>query len=416
MLEQFIQRIHLRSLAELFAQLLSAEAEKQVLFSTRDLVGRLLRRWEEEEINSDAQENITLILAELLRKKDVLCCIEDLLQQLTSPNTVRFLVDHIFSTQGSAVPAATTLLSAVIAHTTAGRQDLSVCVSTPTLSPLSPPSPMILSDDEVVNIGADEHVLPEVVSRSVPPPNSPEPTLRGIDHPDEWLERRHVSLMREICSYFPRLRDLLDIALQQSDALNMPQGKICPVGSTTLEVVSLISTLTRTGSDVVFEEILNTGLLPCCVEVFFRHCWSSLLHNSVTLLLSEVLASSEGNRPKLVDQLLNEAHFASRLVQEYTADVEWSRLAPKQRHARVGYMGQLFTISTQLRDYGVRCSSQVREQLASTAGWTEVVLPTLEGIQRLHSLPLGGGIPESDRNLASSSTTDLLSEQPASLN
>ncbi|CAE7944906.1 unnamed protein product, partial [Symbiodinium sp. KB8] len=120
---------------------------------------------------------------------------------------------------------------------------------------------------------------------------------------------RRADLLREVASHFPRLREGLDAGLAQATedpSLSMPQGRISPVGGTTLEVISLIATVARSGLDVILEALLRHQLLPRCIEVFFRHPWSSLLHNSVKQLLLEVLSGTDPLRQELIRQLLNE--------------------------------------------------------------------------------------------------------------
>ncbi|CAE7333299.1 Ppp6r3, partial [Symbiodinium natans] len=404
LLREFLDRIHLRSLAELFARLLCAEGEAQVVFPTQNIVAQLLEKWQECEAGGDAQENITLIIAELLSQKDVLYWIEDLTHQLTSPATVRFLIEHIFRRAGG-VPPAMSLLTTVIVHTTAGIKDgmTEVCASTPTLSPLSPPSPALVAGEEDMTL--DEGVVGEASTAraaTLSPPSTPNTTLRSTTS-EEWMERRRAALLREVASHFPRLREVLDAGLAQAaedPSLAMPQGRICPVGGTTLEVISLIATVARSGLDVILEALLNHQLLPRCVEVFFRHPWSSLLHNSVKQLLLEVLSGTDHLRQELIRQLLKEARLAQRLASEYAAEAAWKAATVKPRHARVGYMGHLFLIACELRDYGNTKSAEVGELLSSTPGWSEV-LGSINDIQGLHREQLGGGVPASDRGLAS---------------
>jgi len=250
-----------------------------------------------------------------------------------------------------------------------------------------------------VNMGLDEPIVAEAApARQNSPPCSPAAASKTNN--SEWFERRRTSLMREVASHFPRLRDLLDSSLQDAPAeIEMPQGRIHAVGGMTMEVVSLISTLSRTGLDVILEAVLKHQLLSRCIEVFFRHPWSNLLHNAVKLLLSEVLSSSDGCRADLVRQLLQKVRFAERLVQEYSAEAEVKALETKPRHARVGYMGHVYNMCCELRDFD---SAEVRDMLASTDGWKTVVLPALEDTKKIHDEQLGGGVPMSDRGLASS--------------
>ncbi|CAJ1373681.1 unnamed protein product, partial [Effrenium voratum] len=406
-LEEFLRRIHLRSIAELFARLLSAENQSQVVFQTNDLMMRLMNRWQEQDADSDAQENITLVIAELLSQKDSLCWIEDLTQQLTSPNTVRFLIDHIF-TRPSGVPPAMSLLTTVILHTAAGLKDgmTEACASTPTLSPLSPHATM-MNEEDVVSL--DEPAVAEAAASrgALSPPSTPQTTLRSATS-EEWMERRRATLMREVAGHFPRLRDLLDNSLEEApQEMTMPQGSIPAAGGTTLEVISLISTVARSGLDVILEAVLSNQLLPRCVEVFFRHPWSNLLHNSVKQLLLEVLSGGDSLRQQLVRQLLKEARLAERIVSEYAADAQWK----KQRHERVGYMGHLFLLSCELQDYGSRCP-EVGEILASTPGWPDV-LARIDATQKVHREQLGGGVPASDRGLASSNVVSQREKEEA---
>lgn len=403
LLSAFLERLHLRSLAELLARMLHAESLSQVVFQTTDLVPRLLDRWQDDDAGNDAQENIALIIVELLYQRDSLCWIEELTNQLTTPATVSFLVDHIFSQQPSGVSAATTLLNNLIRHTTSGSKDgMSVCASTPTLSPLSSPAPNLTGEDDMVNIGLDEPAIGEAsqvrASQNSPPVS---PTATRGNNSEEWLDRRKVSLTRELASHFPRLRQLLDSSLEESLSLAMPQGTVCAVGSSTFEVVDLISTLSKTGLDVILEAVLNNELLPRCIDVFFRHPWSNLLHNSVKALLSEVLSGFGSLRPELVHQLLKEARFADRVVEEYSEEARLKSSDVKQKHARVGYMGHLFLMACELQEFASKCP-EVGSVLSSTQGWEETVLPALETLQRIHGEQLGGGISDSDRGLASS--------------
>lgn len=404
LLTEFLDRIHLRSLAELFARLLCAEGEAQVVFPTGNLVAQLLEKWQDSDAGSDAQEHITLIIAELLSQKDVLCWIEDLTHQLTSPATVRFLIEHIFRRAGG-VPPAMSLLTTVIVHTTAGIKDgmTEVCASTPTLSPLSPPSPALVAGEEDMTL--DEGVVGEASTAraaTLSPPSTPNTTLRSTTS-EEWMERRRADLLREVASHFPRLREGLDAGLAQATedpSLSMPQGRISPVGGTTLEVISLIATVARSGLDVILEALLRHQLLPRCIEVFFRHPWSSLLHNSVKQLLLEVLSGTDPLRQELIRQLLNEGRLAHRLASEYAAEAAWKAAPKKPRHSRTGYMGHLYLIACELRDYGNNKSVEVWESLSATPGWAEV-LEFINEIQGLHKEQLGGGVPASDRGLAS---------------
>jgi len=237
-------------------------------------------------------------------------------------------------------------------------------------------------------------------------PSTPHTSLKSTT--SEWMERRRVHLMREVAGHFPSFRQLLDKSLEEGDSkmtMTMPQGSIKALGGTTLEVISLLTTLSRSGLDVVLEAMLNNQLLPRCVKVFFQHPWSSLLHNWVKQLVMEVLSGTDSLRKQLSQQLLQEASLAERIVEEYAQEASWK--TKKQKHARVGYMGHVFLMSSALQD----CKSpEVAAVLSSTSGWNEVVAQ-LEATKKLHNEQLGGGVPASDRGLASSTRPTVTSDR-----
>lgn len=414
LLQRFLDRLHLRSIAELFARLLCVEQAFQMIFLVEGLVERLLSRLLDSVPANDTQENVALITLELLAHKETLVFSDDLLEQLTSSKVVNLLVDGVFCGRPGSVVASAAILSSVISHTHVapkGGGASSIPGSTPTLSPLSPPMapPPLSGDDDVVNVGDDgmESIAGQCeaapLRAAVSPPASPT-AAKHAETSATVLDRGAV-LIREVCTHMPRIRALLDAALNPgvSKVLQMPVGAANAVGSTTLEVINLLTMLVRTGSPFVFEALLQDELLPRCLELFFRHKWSSLLHNAVRLLLSEVLGGTEGQRSTLVLRLLQEGGLAKRLVSEYEAEWGLSKMSEglKLRHPRVGYMGHLHAMCTELRSYGSQVP-EVGAALTSTTGWTESVIPALSATDKIQSEALGGGIPDEDRGLASS--------------
>jgi len=403
LLERFLERLHLRSLAELFARLLCAEQPSQAVFPVEGLVTRLLARFKDQGPDSDTQENVTLVLLELLAQKDSVCYGDEILRQLTTSSSVGFLVDHIFSGQLGSVAAATSIISNLVIHTYVALKGISVCASTPTLSPLSPPPLSLVAEEDVVNVGADDSIVGEAAPTKVvhSPPRSP--TAPGkAEGPAMWLEARGAQLMREICLQFPRIRGLLDATLDRTASLSLPNGIVNPVGSTTLEVVNLIAMLARTGCAGIFEAMLQEQLLPRCLELFFRHPWSSLLHNAIKLLVSEVLSASDGERPRLVLSLIRDGGLVERLAAEYKEEELELRGGARRRDPRVGYMGQVQAMCCELRDYGMRVP-ECGAALQAVSGWSDVILPAIDATQRVQAEKLGGGIRAGDRGLASSS-------------
>lgn len=407
LLQRFLERLHVRSLAELLARLLCAEHPSHIVFQAEGLVELLLKRLEESGINTDTQENVTVIFQELLTMKDSICCGDDILQQLIASSAVSFLVDHIFSGSPGSVPAATSILSNAVIHSYVAVKGISVCASTPTLSPVSPPPvPALTGEEDTVNVGAEDSVVGEAANVRAPssPTHSPS-TPSKTECPSMWLEVRSAQLMRELCSQLPRLRAILDASLERTSPLPSPGGEINAIGSTTLEVLGLLAMLARTGCTAILEALLQEQLLPRCLELLFRHPWSSLLHNTVKLTISEIFSTAEGAvRPALVVAFLRDSGLVERVVSEFTKhelEVKTQQGASGRIPCRVGYMGHLHSICCELQEYGSKVP-ECGAALQAISGWSDTVLPALEATHRVHEEKLGGGVQPADRGLACS--------------
>mmetsp|Transcript_8420 Transcript_8420/g.15833 ORF Transcript_8420/g.15833 Transcript_8420/m.15833 type:complete len:886 (+) Transcript_8420:37-2694(+) len=407
LLQRFLERLHVRSLAELLARLLCAEHPSHVVFQADGLVELLLKRLEDSGMSNDTQENVTVIFQELLTMKDQICCGDEILQQLIASSAVSFLVDHIFSGSPGSVPAATSILSNAVIHSYVAVKGISVCASTPTLSPVSPPPVPLLGEEDIVNVGAEDSVVGEAaaaVRATSSPPHSPS-TPSKPECPSMWLEVRSAQLMRELCSQLPRLRAILDASLERTSPLPSPGGEINAIGSTTLEVLGLLAMLARTGCTAILEALLQEQLLPRCLELLFRHPWSSLLHNTVKLTISEIFSTSEGAvRPALVLAFLRDSGLVERVVSEFTKhelEVKTQQGASGRIPCRVGYMGHLHSICCELEEYGLKVP-ECGAALQAISGWSDIVLPALEATHRVHEEKLGGGVQPADRGLAAS--------------
>lgn len=410
LLQRFLERLHLRSLAELFARLLCAEQTQQLVFRLPGLVDKLLVRMADSSPEgADTQEHVALIIMELLAQRDSLCYGEELLDQLASPKAVGLLMGTVVSGRSGAVAAAASILQSLVANACIAPQSVSggtLGARSPALSPLASPS-LALPDPASLDIGAGENVPDDLSSiGSEPLPKavtSPRSQVSRVDSNRSTPRKPgcNDSLMQSVCVSLPRVRALLDAALGAGPpSLEMAHGPVVPIGSTTLDVVHLLTMLVRSGRDMVLDAVLNEQLLPRCLELFFRHPWSSLLHNAVRELVIEALTGDGSTHRRLALSLLREGGLAERLVAEY--GMEWQlREEGKRRSARVGYMGQLHEICCELRRYGARVP-EANEALAAVPGWTDDVLPALDATTKVEADPLGGGVREEDRGLASS--------------
>ncbi|CAK0819405.1 unnamed protein product [Prorocentrum cordatum] len=375
LLDRFMERLHLRSLAELFAILACAEAEANLVFPTEGLVKRLLTQFAKPSPGCETQERVTCLIDFMLEKKDAICFADDLLKQLISTDTISFLVDRVFSSESGVVSAACSTLSSIVDHCYVKDQsNASFRASTPLMSPVAPPPPPPdLGDEGVVNVGDD--LVNEAAPRS---PGSASPSSVGkLGTPSQtYLEAMEGDLMGEICRHFPRICELLDAAIERRATQAMPIGTVPAAGNTCIVVVNLLVMLARTGSATVLDALSKHDLIPRCFELFFRHPWNNLLHNAVLELVTKVLSGvSDAVRPTLLVHLLRERGLLERLVAEMQAEKEHGPPG-SARHARVGYMGHLHMLCRKLLDYLVRHTS-LNSVFSEVSGWTDTIIPAM---------------------------------------
>jgi len=392
LLEKFLDRLHSRSLVELFARFLCVEQSAHLLFKTDGLGLRLLSRLGDEGISSDTQENITLIVVEILSQKENICCGKDLLRQFASPEAVSLLVNHIVSSRSHVVSAAAEILSSVVLHS---------CVCPGGAGGSAPHSSLLLpslalaDEEDIVNICTDDEMATEaaLLRSTSSPPRSPASgpcnSPRRLAIPADAGN----ALMQNLCAFFPKIAAQLDT---KAVSVCMPQGPTLFVGDVTVEVINLLTTLVKTASVPVLEAIRKELLFAQCMNIFFSHPWSSLLHNSVYLLFSEIVKCASH---ELVCSLVASCDLVERLAAEFAR--EESSGTSGRRRTRVGYMGQLRCIACELKEFGGR-SQVFQEYLDSEEGWTNHVLPSLERIAAITSEELGGGLRAGDKGMASS--------------
>eukprot|EP00928_Gymnodinium_smaydae_P086689 TRINITY_DN710_c0_g2_i3.p1 TRINITY_DN710_c0_g2~~TRINITY_DN710_c0_g2_i3.p1 ORF type:complete len:949 (+),score=238.96 TRINITY_DN710_c0_g2_i3:78-2924(+) len=431
LLRRFLERLHLRSLAGLFARLLCADRPALMPFPVEGLAELLvdcLASTQELSVAREAQENVALITLELLAQRDTIYYGDEFLRQLTEPGVIGSLVDHCFEGSPGASGAAASILNSLVFHVYVAPKGAGASMSTPTLSPLSAPShkrevdvgDCVGSGGAGTGAGPDGDLsvadclasslegVPEMGGAGgagaavdagaggpapVTPPGTPGRLCGEGDSSPAWLMARGKALMRQLCSHLPRLRAVLESAVRRSPE---PAGTSCgsrvrgSLGSVVLDVISLLTMMVRTGSRTLLDTVRQENLLPLCAELFFRHPWSSLLHNAFRALIEEVLASSDGGHAELLMVLLaaDAGGLAPRLVAEYAAEA--AETGPL-RLRRAGYMGHVYCLCCDLREYGERVP-EVGALLEAVPGWTSLLLEAVDATTRVLSEEIGGPI------------------------
>jgi len=106
-----------------------------------------------------------------------------------------------------------------------------------------------------------------------------------------------------------------------------------------LRVVELVVVLVQCRHAGVEAALVEHGVLPLCLDLFFAFPWSNMLHSLVEHV---AIAVVEGGSEPLQLCLLRDGNLIARVVEAYAADEEQRKGAKK---GRLGYMGHINRIS-----------------------------------------------------------------------
>lgn len=175
--------------------------------------------------------------------------------------------------------------------------------------------------------------------------------------------------------------------------------------------------LAKTGRAAVFQAALHARLLKRCLAVLMAPTWSSVLHNALLAVVLEFVSNREQGL-HVVLSLLDDGPLMRRIVAELgqaalaraelaaTLELEdaeasvglgASAAAPRagvrgRSTLQMGHIGHLRSICASLCEFGGR-AAEVADALARVEGWSEVVLPEVEAMDKLQSEALGGPPP-----------------------
>eukprot|EP00929_Paragymnodinium_shiwhaense_P069478 TRINITY_DN35035_c0_g1_i1.p1 TRINITY_DN35035_c0_g1~~TRINITY_DN35035_c0_g1_i1.p1 ORF type:complete len:864 (+),score=133.88 TRINITY_DN35035_c0_g1_i1:105-2696(+) len=409
--DRFLEWLHFRAVAELFVRMLCVEQMAELVFPVPGLAERLLRPFVAGSgAHHEGVENAALIAIELLNQRESLFYGDDFLRQLSSPSVVGLLADQVFDALPSTAAAASKVLSNILFQVCVAPRCASQDGSAITLSPLSPPL-TLHSEDEAPVVAADGvagsldefEAAPKVMSS---PPRSPISQPRA-EAPAQWLSSRSQGLLKEFSPLVPRMRVVLDDALERAPPLgsSLPSSSGRPtLGSSTLEVVNLLAMLLRgagscksaNSASAIMAIIDSEQLLTKCWDLVFRHPLSGPLHNAVRALMDEVFNATDPTKPTLLLGLLHNGGLIQKVAEEFKNDMDVIHVAngddvERPRRVRPGYMGHLHLVCSRIQKFAWT-SVEVFGELNFQPAWYDVVEPVLEALNRLHAEELGGGI------------------------
>mmetsp|Transcript_26405 Transcript_26405/g.48272 ORF Transcript_26405/g.48272 Transcript_26405/m.48272 type:complete len:731 (-) Transcript_26405:45-2237(-) len=339
-----------------------------------------------EEVIDSVAENVQYVITELLRKADAKDYGFELVRQATEAEAVDILVECALDEQYPAVVSAA----------------LNILVDT-VFHGFSKPQQEVLRRD-----GTD---APEDSSHS-----------KVAQHPFCAAGLRMLQHM--LTKFLPAARACLDRCIhgqKASSAAVTPMGKVSSVGTSTLDVINCLSMLAMTGWIPLLKGLREEDLLARCLEIFFGHPWSSLLHNSTQMFFATVMEIGISKKHKtmhtpeehreelkcLIKDLVVENGLLDRIVAEFEEERKFEDAEQGRSRcpvSRVGYMGHLHAMLAKLQSASAGLPDVECVTLICTwSGFPQHVFPAMMATRKTQEAALGGGVTERDRGMASSS-------------
>jgi len=220
----------------------------------------------------------------------------------------------------------------------------------------------------------------------------------GADELKKILVRHGWAVVEAQCEE-PRstLQEVLADLRRASQAVRRDVVTVLPrFGKLALEVLCLLAILVKTGRASVFESMLKAHVLPLCLEMMLSRPTSSMLHNAVRAIISEVVGNVEQGL-ELVLALVRSGPLMQRFVAEYRCSVESQASVGSTGVARgcmpVGYLGHVRCMCMELQQLGTNCT-EIATALADTDDWWDIVQSDMEATAKMQAEPLGGQHPE----------------------
>lgn len=423
LLDALFQRLHARSMAELLACIACAEWPSRRVFRTDELLQRLLAVMQDSSAMEDSQEHAAQVLSALLCRGGSMCFAEELLGLVTTPDVVDPLMDLVLHAEHRRATAASMVLANAVCQVWGGNADQGATSSggrSPlrggSLSPTGLGGPAGVSpsrDAEAEDVREVPMVLRDSSSRSMP-----------VSVPPEHCKK----LVASVCVHAAGIRTLFEGALEAglvgpgassstrrtsgweaASSKGAFAGRPVPVVSlgNVLEVILLLVMLVRAHRETALQALQHAELLPLCLRVLVAHPWSSLIHNAVCDLFKEVLSEADTFATALFFMFASPGEVLEMIVDQYRQRQRLHDGSRPGRSPAVGFMGQLHTLCVVLVRFSHQGASERQHVcgglLAAAPGWSDVVMPMVTDVSRIHNdVDLGGGIPADIRALTMS--------------
>lgn len=398
LLERFLERLHSRSLAELMAFAACAESPTMVVFGPKLLVDRLVQLLEDSSVDQEAQEHVALVLGGMLAQGPSLCYAEELAKMLAEPSMVERLMKLILhAAEPARASVAASVLAGAVYHTSGVSGHPDSPVSSPSVANMAVANMAVVSPydtpaDEALNLGLGLNGagLGSQVALEAP-------LLRTVSTRSQYSYTKpidsNLELVSSVCSHLADVREFLEEAVDW--APRPKPGRM----SSVLEVILLLTLLVKAQREAALHAFQKEQLLPVCIKALFLHPWSSLLHNAVATLFSEVLCAADSATEVLFMSFVSTGGLMETVVSEFRKHPRGGDDSGQPKVVSVGYMGQLHQLCCEVRSFA-KLTPKCGAALAKLKGWVDVVLPALDVTCKMLAEELGGGVPFDAHELA----------------
>jgi hypothetical protein len=172
-----------------------------------------------------------------------------------------------------------------------------------------------------------------------------------------------------------------------------------PLGSNRLKILEVMHALIGLRNKEVDKVMIELGVLPTCLDLFFKYEWHNFLHNLVKKVVEIVV---KGENEEIKGSLFFDGQILERIIRSHAENEE----AEKQPKAtRKGYMGQLREMANMIvteSSNEANGGAKMMQSALDTDAWREFVAEYLEKLNELHEKLIGrpqpGGFNSEDED------------------
>ncbi|XP_064112455.1 serine/threonine-protein phosphatase 6 regulatory subunit 3-like isoform X3 [Macrobrachium nipponense] len=210
-------------------------------------------------------------------------------------------------------------------------------------------------------------------------------------------EGRKNVVARTIAKRLPSLHNILLHPPKKGLLLTAYGQEVEPLGSTRLQVVTLVAALVAANDPIVHNALYELNTIDYLLDLFFKYSLNNFLHTQVELCLNAILTKAPiASTPPgdaehhLLTQLFTEGHIIERLLSAYE---ETSDSSECKTHNVKGYMGHLRQVANtvvQQAEFGPN-EHRIKQLIQDLPGgkatqWDDFVSNTLAEVNRKNEI------------------------------